>query len=364
MQLRRLAAAALVAVAVGACGGSKGSGSGGAAGPATTDVIDQPGTAAGDRPVEFAGANKAQIVGTLSIPPAAVQSAKATVPGVLFVPDLGPGDRNGPISATNVPDPLAQDLSTAFTSAGMATLRYDRRGTGQSKLDPGTALAFDDTLADAKAGLDLLAQRKETAGQKLSVVGYGQGAMTAIRLAATDSRVSKLVLVSPPGRPLVDLQASQLTAAYGAPSGDALRATVAQMLATGSLPPLESMRSELRPLLPASEIPYLASQYSFDPAAEVAKVKVPILVATGSKSTGSGPADAAALAAAGPAGKVQAVVAEGADQALNAVLPPPLFDPSDPNSPNHEHGGAAPNTTGARDAATVGKITTFLVTPA
>lgn len=361
MAFRRFAAAALVAVAVGACGGSKGP-SGSASGPPTTDVVDQsPSAAAGDRAVEFPGAGKVQIDGTLSIPAAATKSGTATVPAVLFVPDLGAGDRNGPISLTNVPDPLAQDLGTAFTKAGLATLRYDRRGTGESKLDPGTALSFDDTVADAKAGLDLLAQRKETAGQKLTVVGYGEGALTAIRLAATDNRVSKLVLVSPPGRPLVEVHAAQLAAIYGPDSGDALRTTVASMLATGALPPLESLRSELRPLLPAAEIAYLTSQYTFDPVAELAKVTVPVLVATGSKATAPGPADAAALAAANP--KVQSVVADGADGALDAVLPPPAIDPSDPNSPYHEHGAAAPSTTGPRDAATIGLITTFVQSP-
>ncbi|MDQ4096438.1 MAG: alpha/beta hydrolase, partial [Actinomycetota bacterium] len=136
---------------------------------------------------------------------------------------------------------LAQDLAQGFGGAGIASYRYDRRGTGESKLDPDTRLTFDDMVADARAGLDLLAQRKETSGRDLTVVGYDLGGLVALRLAATDDRVKRVVLISSPGRTAADVQAAHLAALYGPESADALRATVANLLATRTLPPIDEL---------------------------------------------------------------------------------------------------------------------------
>jgi dienelactone hydrolase len=344
---------ALVVLAT-ACSGGGGHAS---SGPTTSDVIDQAGTA-GDRAVEFPGAGKVHISGTLSVP---VHAGNASMPGVLFVPTLGPGTRDGPLSTTNVLDPIATDVGRAFLSAGMVTLRYDRRGTGQSKLDPGTQLSFDDMVADAKAGLDLLSQRKETSGSKLAVVAYDEGSLVALRLAATDPRVSRVVLISPPGRPEVEIQASRLNASYGAESADALRSTVATMIAGGTLPPLEDMRTELRPLLPADEIPFLTQVYDIDPVAEASRVQAPVFIAVGSQSSGSTPDDANRLQQA-LGGRAQVDVGANDDESLSAVLPPPAFDPSDPSSPMHEHGAGPPSTTGNRDATVLNAMASWLAT--
>lgn len=332
----------------------------GTAGPATTDVIDQAGTG-GDRAVEFTGAGKVQITGTLSVPARPGGGATTAMPGVLLVPTLGSGTRDGPVSDTNVPDPIALDLSRSFNAAGMVTLRYDRRGTGSSKLDPGTALSFDDMVADAKAGIDLLSQRKETAGSKLAVVAYDEGSLVALRLAATDPRVSRVVLLSPPGRPEVEVQAGRLAAVYGAASADALRSTVAAMVSSGKLPALEDLRSELRPLLPADQIPYLTQLYSLDPAAEASKVQAPVFIAVGSQSSGSTQDDATRLQQA-LGGRALLVTGANDDESLSQVVPPPADDPSDPNSMSHVHGAAGPSTTGTRDASVVNSMSSWLAT--
>ncbi len=326
---------------------------------ATPDPVDQQVTAPGERDVQFASVGNVHLAGSLLLPAAATKSPNATVPGVLVIPDIGPGDRDGPISAASEPDRIGADLATSFGSVGLASLRYDGRGTGASKLDPTVALSFDDTVADAKAGLDFLAQRKETAGPKLAVVGYDLGGLVALRLAATDPRVGRVVLVSTPGRPLVDVQAARLAAAYGQDSADALRSTVAEMLSTGKLPALEDMRSELRPLLPATNVAFLSQLYGLDPAVDAAKVKVPMLIVTGERSTGVSGPDSARLAQS-LAAKAEVAVAANANESLDDVLPPPAIDPSDPNSPDHEHGAGPPPSTNGRDPAIMARIAQWL----
>lgn len=343
---------AVLVLAAGCNGGGGDSGDvDGAAAPGATEPDPIDAATAGERSVQVVGANKVRLFGTFTTPPAA---QSASVPGVLLVPTVGPGDRNGLIGPSGAPDRIAQDLAQAFSGAGVASYRYDRRGTGESKLEPDVRLSFADLVADAKAALDLLAQRRETSGRELAVVGYDVGGLVATRLAATDPRVKKLVLVASPGGAPVEMQAAQLRAIGGPQLADALRTTVANLLATRTLPPPDSLPAELRPLLPPAEAPFLAELYGLDGAAEAARVKVPAMVVAGGDGAGY---DAARLAAAIPG--AQMVTSPGsATLVLTGALP--TDDPSNPASAAHVHGAGPPVAATKRDADALGRITGFV----
>ena len=349
MSIRRrvtLPILALVLVLAAAC--NDGSGEDAASEDDATAPVAGVETPQGERAVQFEGAGKAKLFGTFTMP--AAQSG-ATVPGVLLVPTAGAG---GLLGAAGVNDPLGKDLAKTFTDAGVASYRYDQRGTGSSKLEPDVRLSFDDLVADAKAGLDLLAQRRETAGKDLSVVGYDQGGLVALRLAATDPRVKRVVLISTPGSSLVDVRASQLQARYGAESAAALRAEVAKLVATRSVPPLDQLRTELRPLLPAQEAPFLADLFALDPAAEAAKVKVPAMIVV---PTDPAPYDPQRLAAAIAGAQVVTSAGSGSTLVISGPTPEDL---SDPNSANHDHGAAPPVAPTTRDTATLERVARFV----
>ena len=302
----------------------------------------------GERAVQFEGAGKAKLFGTFTMP--ATQSG-STVPGVLLVPTSGAG---GLLGAAGVNDPLGKDLAKTFAGAGVASYRYDQRGTGSSKLEPDVRLSFDDLVGDARAGLDLLAQRRETTGRDLSVVGYDQGGLVALRLAATDPRVKRLVLISTPGRSLVDVRASQLQARYGPESAQALRSEVAKLIATRSVPALDALRTELRPLLPAQEAGFLADLYGLDPAADAAKAKVPTMIVIPADPA---PYDPQRLAAAIPGAQVVNSVGSGSTLVISGPTPEDL---SDPTSANHEHGAGPPVAQTNRDTATLERVARFV----
>jgi uncharacterized protein len=338
---------ALVAMLAAACSGG---------GDATTDdeaIAPAAGqqVPANERPVQFDGAGKVKLFGTFSMPAA---TSGATVPGVLMIPTSGAGGFLGP---AGVADPLGKDLAKTFTDAGVASYRYDQRGTGQSKLEPDVRLSFDDLVADARAGLDLLAQRRETAGRDLSVVGYDQGGLVALRLAATEPRVKRVVLISTPGRSLVDVRAAQMEARYGPEAAAAMRSEVANLLTTRAVPPLEAMRTEVRPLLPAQEATFLADLYAFDPAAEAAKVKAPTMIVVPKDSA---PYDPQRLASAIPGAEVVTSVGSGSTLVVSGPTPEDL---SDPRSANHEHGAAPPQPVTTRDTAALERVARFVATP-
>jgi len=343
MRIRRLPALALIAVLAVACSGGGGS---------TTDDATAPAqgveTSADERPVQYEGAGKVKLYGTFAMPAA---QPGASVPGVLVVPTSGAG---GLLGQSGAADPLGKDLAGALTKSGVASYRYDQRGTGQSRIEPDVRLSLDDLVADARAGLDLLAQRRETAGRDLSVVGYDQGGLIALRLAAVDNRVKRVVLISTPGRSLVDVRAAQLQARYGPEAADALRSEVAKLLATRTVPPLDALRTELRPLLPAQEAGFLADLFGFDPAAEAAKIKAPTMIVV--------PADAAPyepqrLAAAIPRAQVVTSVGSGSTLVISGPTPEDL---SDPTSANHDHGAAPPVARTTRDTESLDRVARFV----
>jgi pimeloyl-ACP methyl ester carboxylesterase len=333
----------LLALFVPACGGGGSSSDDDAAAPVAGVQAVQ-----GERAVQFEGAGKVKLFGTFSMP--ATQPG-ATVPAVLLVPTSGAG---GLLGEAGVNDPLGKDLAKTFSDAGVASYRYDQRGTGSSKLEPDVRLSFDDLVADAKAGLDLLAQRRETAGRDLSVVGYDQGGLVALRLAATDTRVKRLVLISTPGRSLVDVRAAQLQARFGAESAAALRGEVAKLIATRSVPPLDQLRTELRPLLPAQEAGFLADLYALDPGADAATVKTPTMIVVPADPA---PYDPQRLAGAIPGAQVVTSLGSGSTLVISGPTPEDL---SDPNNANHQHAMAPPVAATTRDAATLERVARFV----
>ncbi len=348
---------ALLALVAAACGGGGDAGGGGGGGAASDDAIAPVGaaqTTPGERPVQFEGAGKVKLFGTFTMP--ATQSGDS-VPGVLVVPTAGAG-AGGLLGQTGVADPFGKDLASAFAGAGVAAYRYDQRGTGASKMEPDVRLTLDDLVADARAGLDLLAQRRETTGRDLSVVGYDQGGLVALLLAAADDRVKRVVLISTPGRSLVDVRAAQLQARYGPEAAEALRSEVANLLATRTVPPLDALRTEVRPLLPAREADFLAQLYGLDPAAEAAEVKAQTMIVVPADPA---PYDPQRLAAAIPGAQVVSSVGTGSTLVVSGPTPE---DRTDPTNANHDHGAAPPLAQTRRDTDALDKITRFVAATA
>ena len=186
----------------------------------------------GESILQFEAADKLRMGGTLAMPE---RTGGGPVGAVLIVPSMARNNRDGYIDI--VPgDPIYQDLSRAITDAGLAAFRYDRRSMGVSKLEPGKQLTFEDFVTDAHEALLFLSQRSGIDASNLAIVGHDLGGIAAMRVAATDDKVKRLVLVSTPGRALVDVMADDFQATFGNESAEAFRGVIATLLATGSLP--------------------------------------------------------------------------------------------------------------------------------
>ena len=335
---RRLAAVVVIGLVVAACSGGGGD----------NDIQDLR-LGQGESILQFEGAAKVRMGGTLAMP----QRSGGAVGAVLIVPSMARNDRNGYIDI--VPgDPIYQDLSKAITGAGLAAFRYDRRSMGVSKLESGQQVTFEDVVTDAHEALLFLSQRSGIDPANLAIVGHDLGGIVAMRVAASDDKVKSLVLLSTPGRPLVDVVAGDFEKTFGAESANAFRGVIGTLLSTGSLPERSTIRAEHQTILPPGNDALLKAQYSIDPIAEASKVKVPTLVVSGRQSTLVNPVDGERLKAALPSAQAFSAESTASLQKITAALPQ-AFDPND----HRAHGGGRPPDTADRDQPALARITSF-----
>ena len=184
-----------------------------ACGP-TDESPDPPGVSGAEREISFEGGGFT-VNGTFTSPQ---DGAENGVPGALIISGSGPTDRNGnsaarPEAGTN------HNLSRVLSAAGVASLRYDKLGSG----DPAT---WDDEVKDAleepvepevfdaqmAAAYAELVEQPEVDPERTIVVGHSEGALFALRAhEVLDGAEPALVLAAPPGTRMLDVIDRQLS---------------------------------------------------------------------------------------------------------------------------------------------------------
>ncbi len=91
---------------------------------------------------------------------------------------------------------------------GVAVLRYDDRGTGESTGDFGASTSAD-FADDVRAAVAWLRSRPDIDPEHIALLGHSEGGMIAPMVAATDPRLAGVVLLAGPskgGREIIDFQ--------------------------------------------------------------------------------------------------------------------------------------------------------------
>jgi alpha-beta hydrolase superfamily lysophospholipase len=109
-------------------------------------------------------------------------------PAAVLISESGNTDRNGD-NAVAGPVGNMRQLAEYFSGKGIATLRYDKAGTGKTGLGPYALHPKDVGSAvytlGARAAAAFLAQQPGTDKSRISVYGLGEGTVHALTLAAT-----------------------------------------------------------------------------------------------------------------------------------------------------------------------------------
>lgn len=261
-----------------------------------------------ERPVKLAR-DFGALYGTLRTP----DDGASTV--VLLVAGSGPTDRNGnnPLGVGGNSYLL---LAEALEEAGIASLRYDKRAIGTSRLDDPSTLAdlsFDMYVDDAAALADYLAGE---GFRRVVVAGHSEGALIALCAAQRTEAIAAVVSLAGAAYTVDEVLRVQL-ARQLAPARMDLMVEAEQILARlkrGERVDMTHCAPELQGLFNASVQRFLITQMRHDPQREIRAAACPVLVVGGDNDL-QVPADhAEALAAAQP--RARKVVVAGMTHTL------------------------------------------------
>lgn len=115
-------------------------------------------------------------------------------PVVLLIAGSGPSDRDAEILGHK---PFLV-LSDHLTQQGVAVLRYDKRGCGESTGNYDAATTRD-LADDVLAGIDYLKTRKEIDPKRIGLIGHSEGGIIAPMVAAESKDVAFIVLMAGTG---------------------------------------------------------------------------------------------------------------------------------------------------------------------
>jgi len=242
------------------------------------------------------------IKGSLLIPSVLEKTAV-----VLIIAGSGPTDRNGnnPMMTNNSLKMLAKELQ----KNGIASVRYDKRGIGESKNSglQESDLRFEHYVKDVEQWIKLL--KENVRFSDVIVLGHSEGSLIGM-IASQKNEVKKFISV----------------AGVGISAGDILRQQLKvqpQFVLNQSLPIIEKLENGeieenvpqmLYSLFRPSVQPYMISWFKYDPQKEIAKLDKPILIIQGTTDIQVSVSDADKLALAN--NKSQKQIIEGMNHIL------------------------------------------------
>jgi uncharacterized protein len=252
------------------------------------------------RDVTFESVPGVRLAGTIVTPP-----GPGPFPALVMVTGSGPQNRNEELLGHK---PFLV-ISDYLARHGIATLRYDDRGTAQStgSFSAGTSVDFAN---DAEAAVRFMRGQAKIDRNHVGIIGHSEGGMIAPMVAARSSDVAFIVLLAGPGIPgdsILLLQEQLIATAMGTPpamvernteanrhlfaaiksatdSADAVArvmATEQKMLAT--LPENERATAERQLAAARGQMltPWMRYFLSYDPRPTLRKVHVPVLALDG-----------------------------------------------------------------------------------
>ena len=213
---------------------------------------------------------------------------------VLFISGSGPMDRDGnrPQMENNSIRFLAEDLN----HSGFPSVRYDKRGIAASVASGSKEedLRFTHYADDVRAWIDFLSKNYK----RVVVIGHSEGAQLGVLAAIDNPKVAAVVSIAGLGRRLDEVIRAQLTNADPSLAFLGMAEPFIESLKRGVM--VDNVPPILLSLFRPSIQPYMISLFAADPATEIARLTVPVLIIQGDTDIQTLPEDAILLHKAQP----------------------------------------------------------------
>jgi dipeptidyl aminopeptidase/acylaminoacyl peptidase len=147
------------------------------------------------------------IVGNLTIP-----EGKGPFPAVIVLAGSGPFDRNGDVDPRSGEalklSSTYKDIAYALAQEGFVTLRYDKRGVGNSTGEGGDFP--EPSLRDLKAAVSFLKDNPSVDPKRIALVGHSIGGLWALIEAAGNDSIAAVCVMATPAKPFSEVLIEQI----------------------------------------------------------------------------------------------------------------------------------------------------------
>jgi len=236
------------------------------------------------------------IKGTLFLPENATKATRL----IILIAGSGPTNRSG--NQMGLQNNSLKYLSQALAKNKIAVFSYDKRIIAQ--MVAGTVkeseLSFDDFINDAKGVIQYFKAKKEFS--KIIIAGHSEGSL--IGMVAANGNADGFVSISGAGSPIDEIITWQIE--KQAPTMKEEVKNYFDILRTGST--FELKNPMLGSIFRESAQPYLISWMKYNPALEIAKLKIPVLIINGTKDLQVTVAEAELLKKAKPDAKIEIIL--------------------------------------------------------
>lgn len=196
-------------------------------------------------------------------------------PLVIIIPGSGPTDRNG--NQKHLKNNSLKQLAERLSSNNIATFRYDKRILHQIKDDnfKEEKVSFDGFIEDAKTIIKYF--KKYPKYNKIYIAGHSQGSL--VGMVAAQDLADGFISIAGAGQAIDEVIIHQIE--NTAPSlAESAKETLKQMR-KGKI--AKDYNPQLETLFRKSLQPFMISWMKYNPADEIKKLTIPVLIVNGDK---------------------------------------------------------------------------------
>jgi pimeloyl-ACP methyl ester carboxylesterase len=216
-------------------------------------------------------------------------------PGVVLIPGSGQVDRDE--NSKRLQINAFREIANHLAGEGVASLRYDKRGVGESDGDFWKT-GFYDNVSDARSALSFLKSQDEILSDQIFLVGHSEGALIATKLAGMGADVAGIVLLAgaaQSGEEILLWQGKQVTKGMKGFNKWLIDLLHIDVLKT-QRKQLEKIKNSTKDWYRVQLIAKLNAKWmreflSYNPAEDLPKIQVPVLAITGTKDIQVNPDD-------------------------------------------------------------------------